>query len=84
MKASFGGLPRAPKAMDLWLIRTCTVGAFGFLGKPPRSWDGRRGWIESSMHRTWRFKRMNGRAYRDYIASSLRDASGGRPLRGRP
>jgi len=28
------------------------------------------------MHQTWRFKRVNGTAYPDSIASSLRDASG--------
>jgi len=36
----------------------------------------RRGRIERSMHQTWRFKRVNGTAYPDSIASSLRDASG--------
>ena len=36
----------------------------------------RRGRIERSMHQTWRFKRVNGTAYPDTIASSLRDASG--------
>ena len=28
------------------------------------------------MHQTWRFKRINGTAYPDSIASILRDASG--------
>ncbi len=30
------------------------------------------------MHQTWSFKRINGTAYPDSIASILRDASGGK------
>jgi len=40
----------------------------------------RRGRIERSMHQTWRFKRVNGTAYPDSIASSLRDAPARRSL----
>src|SRR5574341_1309629 len=84
IKASLGDLPLAPKAIELWLIRTCTTGAFGLFGKPPRSWAERRGGIERTMHQTWRFKRMNGTAYSDSIASILRDASGAKVARLRP
>ena len=41
----------------------------------------RRGRIERSMHQTWRFKRVNGTAYPDSIASSLRDTSGAEAAR---
>ena len=53
-----------------------SLGAFGSLGKPPHDQASRRRWIERSMHQTCRFKRINGTAYPDSIASSLRDAFG--------
>jgi hypothetical protein len=70
-------LTRSPKAIVQWLIRNSTSGAFGSLCQAPCSEAERRGRIERSMHQTRRFKRINGTAYPDSIASILRDASGG-------
>ena len=87
---SFGDLPRAPKAMGAAREAASSAQSNGSVGSLDRSrsmlWARsatslalgaeRRGRIERSMHQTWRFKRVNGTAYPDSIASSLRDASG--------
>src|SRR3990172_1102846 len=87
---SFGDLPRAPKAMGAAREAASSAQSNGSVGSLDRSrsmlWARsatslalgaeRRGWIERSMHQTWRFKRVNGTSYPHSIASSLRDASG--------
>src|SRR3970040_682097 len=92
---SFGDLPRAPKAMGAAREAASSAQSNGSVGSLDRSrsmlWARsatslalgaeRRGRIERTRPQTWRFKRVNGTAYPDSIASSLRDTSGAEAAR---
>ncbi len=88
---SFRGPPLAPKAIGVArgpasraqsnrpvdsLNRLRSM-LWACLANPLALGVNRRRWIERSMHQTCRFKRINGTAYRESIASILRDAFGG-------